>query len=65
MGDDASEFSSSNTVVYSNVYDGGSFKLSIIRLGRYITIRRDFASPVGNNNFNLAQMKVYQVPDLL
>ena len=64
MGDDATEYSTANTVVFSYIYDGGSFQLLPMSNGRYITVRRDSSSPVGDA-YNLRQMKVYQVPDLL
>ena len=63
MGGDGSEHSTSNTIVVSAFYDGGSF-VWLPEDGRYITVRRDSTGPI-DNVYNLLQLKVYQVPDLL
>ena len=41
LGDDLTEFSTSNVVVKNNIVAGGFFELDTVISGRYLSIRRD------------------------
>ena len=47
IGDDATEFSTSNTVIVTGVVTGGLFEATSIVSGRYLTLRREAAALYG------------------
>ena len=70
VGNDPSEFSTSNQIVYENIYGGGSFQLSLdpIVQGQFINIRRSESIPQGTRNvgntYAVGPLRVYQIPNL-
>ena len=66
IGEDQTEYSTSNSVIVDNITDGGFFEAPLILTGRYLTIRRDLVSPAQNDNwYNLLKLKAYQTPNLI
>ena len=46
LGDDSTAHSSSNNLVYSQIYDGGFFPIGSTLNGRYLTVRRTYFSDI-------------------
>ena len=67
LGDDATAYNSVNSKVYGPVYDGGFFPIGNTFNGRYLTLRRIYISPALpiSNDFDLCEVRAYQVPNLL
>ena len=60
LGNDASEFSTNNAIVKTDIVDGGLFKLDALKTGRYLTLRRDLLSPVwGGSEYKIMEIRAY------
>ena len=59
LGDDDTEYSTSNTIIVASVTDGGFWEASSLISGRYLTIRRDVTSSIPDVNYNLREIKLY------
>ena len=64
IGDDSNEYSTNNTKIVDNITDGGFFEASRLLSGRYLTLRRDLASPI-DNYMDFRNLKAYQTPNLV
>ena len=45
LGNDSAALSTINTMIVDDITDGGFFEATSLLSGRYLTIRRDLASP--------------------
>ena len=53
-----------NIVVKDRVLAGGSFDLSPLILGQYLTLRKDDTLRSDNDYYNVYKIKAYQTPNL-
>ena len=66
IGDDSTEYSTTNMIVRDNIFDGGFLSLNPIIAGRYLTIRRDDDDGDEDGKFyNFHELRAYQTPNLM
>ena len=65
MGSDPTEFSTNNSIVYIDIFDGGFFEIQDPISAKYVTIRRPGTVPLTDYYYSSSEMLVYTMPNLL